>query len=213
MDNYNWIKIEKNGQLPSSIDPNNTYSDEVLIAYLLTEEDEIAYYSVGCYLRDLEKWQLNETISDPIFLAWKPINIYSVFPKNHNKHTMDTIFVDASCSGNPGYTEYRGIEKESNNIVFQARYLKATNNIGEFLAVVHALYLNPKIIYTDSVTAIAWVRQKKCKTNYKENKHNETLFHDIRKAELWLNQNVYTTQILKWDTKSLGEIPADYNKK
>lgn len=44
-----------------------------------------------------------------------------------------------------------------------------TNNIGEFLAIVHALALMEqrgirKAVYSDSYNAILWVNKRKCKT-------------------------------------------------
>lgn len=83
---------------------------------------------------------------------------------------QDAIAVDASCIGNPGKMEYRGIVVETGDIYFQSKvYPVGTNNIGEFLAIVHAMalmaqqgYYRP--IYSDSVTALLWVAQRSCKS-------------------------------------------------
>jgi len=93
-----------------------------------------------------------------------------------------------------------------------------TNNIGEFLALVLGLaYLKKNNLtwnlYTDSQTALAWLRQRKCKTKLPRNEQTEPLFVMIAKAEAWLRANTYTTRIYKWDTEHWGEIPADYNRK
>ena len=90
--------------------------------------------------------------------------------------------------------------------------------IGEFLAIVHGLALLKQKgfdmpIYSDSVNAISWVRQKKCKTKLPRNEETEALFQLIERAEKWLNTNTYTTRILKWETKEWGEIPADFGRK
>ena len=95
---------------------------------------------------------------------------------------------------------------------------KGTNNIGEFLAIVHGLALLKQKgfdmpIYSDSVNAISWVRQKKCKTKLSRTAETEELFKLIERAEKWLRENTYTTRILKWETKEWGEIPADFGRK
>ena len=83
----------------------------------------------------------------------------------------DSLAVDAACSGNPGDMEYRGVYvKTGQQIFIQGVYKEATNNIGEFLAIVLGLaYLKqhqlPWALYSDSKIAIAWIRQKQCKTN------------------------------------------------
>lgn len=132
---------------------------------------------------------------------------------------LDSICVDASTIDNPGVTEYRGMDSTTGQIVFQHRYDEATNNIGEFLAIVHALALYKKqgrelkIVYSDSANAISWVRQKKCKTKYERTEKNAKLFNDIQRAVAWLENNDYNTKVLKWNTTAWGQIPADYGRK
>lgn len=132
---------------------------------------------------------------------------------------LDSICVDASTIENPGVTEYRGVDTITKQVIFQHKYDEATNNIGEFLAIVHALALYKKqnkelkIIYSDSVNAISWVRQKKCKTKYEQTESNAKLFDDIKRAVAWLENNEYETKILKWNTGAWGQIPADYGRK
>ena len=131
----------------------------------------------------------------------------------------DSIAVDAACSGNPGDLEFRGVHVKSGKILFQRGvYPDGTVNIGEFLALVLGLiYLNKNNltvpIYTDSKTAIAWVRNKKAKTTLERTPQNEELFLMIEKAENWLKNNTYPNKIIKWETACWGEIPADYNRK
>lgn len=132
---------------------------------------------------------------------------------------LNALAVDAACSGNPGAMEYRGVMIDSRREVFRiGPFPKGTNNIGEFLAIVHGLSLlkahNLKMpIYTDSVTALAWVRNKKCKTLLPRDAQTEQLLGLVQRAELWLATNTYTTQVLKWDTPNWGEIPADFGRK
>ena len=130
----------------------------------------------------------------------------------------NSLAVDAACSGNPGPMEYRGVHIASRQEVFHFGPTKGTNNIGEFLALVHGLALLKQKgfdmpIYSDSVNAISWVRQKKCKTKLPRTAETEELFKLIERAEKWLRENTYTTRILKWETKEWGEIPADFGRK
>ena len=131
----------------------------------------------------------------------------------------DSIAVDAACSGNPGKMEYRGVYVKTNVEIFRiGPYENGTNNIGEFLAIVHALALqkqkNSKLpIYSDSLNALLWVKNKKCKTKLIQNEQNEPIFDLIVRAEKWLNENEYDVPLLKWQTQVWGEIPADFGRK
>ena len=115
--------------------------------------------------------------------------------------------------------EYQGVDTQSKKILFkQGPYKEATNNIGEFLALVHGLALLKKlksnqIVYSDSITAISWVKKKKCQTKLIPNKDNKEVFVLIHRAINWLNTNSYNTKIVKWETKNWGEIPADFGRK
>jgi len=132
----------------------------------------------------------------------------------------DSISVDAACSGNPGLMEYRGVHTISKEQIFiKGPYNEGTNNVGEFLALVHGLaYLKNEnnahtIIYTDSKTAMAWVRNKKIKTTLKQTAQNKTLFELMDRALSWLHKNEYSTEIIKSKTSTWGEIPADFGRK
>ncbi|MCL4140489.1 UNVERIFIED_CONTAM: hypothetical protein GTU68_048551 [Idotea baltica] len=132
---------------------------------------------------------------------------------------VPSISVDAACSGNPGKMEYRGVETHSKSQLFiQGPFEKGTNNIGEFLALVHGLgYLKQKMIdlpiYSDSRIAMSWVKKGQCRTNLQLTDENKPLFDMIKRAEKWLKENKYSTTILKWETKAWGEIPADFGRK
>ncbi len=130
-----------------------------------------------------------------------------------------SISVDAASSGNPGVMEYQGVDTKTQKKLFhQGPFAQGTNNIGEFLALVHGLaYLkernSDRIIYTDSRTAMSWVRKKSCNTKLPETPKNKDLFDLVRRAIDWLKNNQYTTPIVKWETKAWGEIPADFGRK
>jgi ribonuclease HI len=131
---------------------------------------------------------------------------------------MQSLSVDAACSGNPGVMEYQGVDTQTKEVWFHQKYELGTNNIGEFLAIVHGLAelkrRNLNIpIYTDSKTALSWIRQKKCKTKLERNPKTEELFKIIERAETWLNSNSWPQLLLKWETEKWGEIPADFGRK
>jgi ribonuclease HI len=132
---------------------------------------------------------------------------------------MYSISVDAASSGNPGIMEYQGVDTKTKKKLFkQGPFKQGTNNIGEFLALVHGLAFlkkqkSDRIIYTDSRIAMGWVRKKTCKTKLQPNSKNKTVFELIERAEKWLHTNSYNTPIVKWETKAWGEIPADFGRK
>lgn len=132
---------------------------------------------------------------------------------------LNSICVDAASSGNPGKMEYRGVDTKTRKVLFhKGTFENATNNVGEFLALVHGLAFlkqqqSDRVIYSDSRTAMSWVRKRHAKTSLKQNKKNAEVFELIKRAEIWLKDNAYKTQILKWETKIWGEIPADFGRK
>jgi ribonuclease HI len=134
-------------------------------------------------------------------------------------YIRESINVDVGCSGNPGIMEYRCMDTETGEELFHVGpYPKGTNNIGEFLGVVDALrYLNErgsdKPVYTDSVTAIAWVRKKELKTNLVRDDETESLWEKVEDAVQWLKEHDFTNPIYKWDTVNWGEIKADFGRK
>ena len=136
-----------------------------------------------------------------------------------NSIVVPSLSVDAACSGNPGVMEYRGVDTATGREIFRmGPFEHATNNIGEFLALVHGLallkqYNKTMPIYSDSVNAMAWVRAKKCRTKLARTEQNIEVFNLIARAERWLEDNHYTTKIIKWDTPNWGEIPADFGRK
>ena len=128
------------------------------------------------------------------------------------------LAVDAACSGNPGPMEYRGVYLGDGKEIFHFGPVHGTNNIGEFLAIVHALAMLDKqglkmTIYSDSRTAIGWVRKKCCKTQLEHTDETEELFQLIERAEAWLKAHRVTNPIVKWETSQWGEIPADFGRK
>ncbi len=150
-----------------------------------------------------------------IFSARKTENAGLSLPEGFNRNCL---VVDAACSGNPGPMEYRGVYLLTGQEVFHFGPVYGTNNIGEFLAIVHGLALLKKKnldmpVYSDSRNALLWVKQKRCKTKLERNARTEELFSLIERAENWLKENAYKTPLLKWETERWGEIPADFGRK
>ena len=142
------------------------------------------------------------------------------------KHAPDyvlnsnAIASDAACSGNPGPMEYRGVYLPNGQELFHFGPVHGTNNIGEFLGIVHAMALIrregwPMSVYSDSRNAIKWVNEGKCRTKLAVDEQTRPLFSLISRAEAWLAAHPIATRppLLKWDTDHWGEIPADFGRK
>ena len=150
--------------------------------------------------------------SKPIRPAYNPAKLPA-------EAIREAIAVDAACSGNPGAMEYRGVYLANGKEIFHYGPVHGTNNIGEFLAIVHGLALlkqkglDNMPIYSDSVNAQLWVRKHHCKTTLVRNDQTEKLYQMIERAEAWLRNNTYKNPIIKWQTDKWGEIPADFGRK
>ncbi|MDE7345469.1 MAG: ribonuclease H family protein [Muribaculaceae bacterium] len=127
--------------------------------------------------------------------------------------------VDASCQGNPGIMEYRGVDLSTGRELFKVGpFHDGTNNIGEFLAIVHALAeMNRRNewhnIYSDSKTALSWVRNRQVKTQLKQTDRNAKLFELLGRGLVWIRSHSWPVKIMKWQTELWGEIPADFGRK
>ncbi len=154
----------------------------------------------------------------------KPIPAYMTTRREVPKPSTEkplarAIAVDAACSGNPGVMEYRGVSLWDNKEIFHHKYELGTNNIGEFLAIVEGLArlkqagTEDVTIYSDSMIAIGWVQQGKCKTKLSVSPRTAQLLDVVRRAEGWLKANPFSTPIIKWPTEQWGEIPADFGRK
>ena len=156
-----------------------------------------------------------------------PAHVYMKKKADAPTFTLDTLppvveryalAVDAACSGNPGPMEYRGVYLGDGKEIFHFGPVHGTNNIGEFLAIVHALAMLDKqglkmTIYSDSRTAISWVRKKCCRTQLERTDETEELFLLIERAESWLKAHRISVPIVKWETEQWGEVPADFGRK
>lgn len=167
-----------------------------------------------------------ETISEAEWaMKQKPEKI--LYAKNSTTKTseiipdfeVNSICVDGSWNTKTGFIEYRGVYVATREQIFlKGPYADGTNNIAEFLGLVHALAYCKKNnlslpIYSDSKTAISWVKNKLAKTNHKPTNENQELFELLQRAELWLRNNTWQNRILKWETEHWGENPADFGRK
>ncbi|MFC4722745.1 viroplasmin family protein [Geojedonia litorea] len=175
------------------------------------------YKSFGTF--DAAKQALKGNYKDYITKGKFKSELSELQLKKIGQPNFNSIAVDAASSGNPGKMEYRGVDTKTKKQLFiQGPFEEGTNNIGEFLAIVHGLALlkknkSDRIIYTDSKTAISWVKKKTCNTKLERNQKTEKLFELIERAVHWLKTNQYSTPIVKWETKAWGEIPADFGRK
>ncbi|MFT4033123.1 MAG: ribonuclease H family protein [Siphonobacter sp.] len=143
-------------------------------------------------------------------------------PKNAmlaGKPITPALAVDAAWNTSSGVMEYQGVAYPSGELIFRmGPFDDGTNNVGEFLAIVHGLahlkkHNSSLPIYSDSRTAISWVKNKKANTKLPETERNKVLFELLDRAETWLQNNTFTTKILKWETEYWGENPADFGRK
>jgi hypothetical protein len=118
---------------------------------------------------------------------------------------------------NPGIFKYRLVNIETKEVIFEKIISgNCTNNLAELLGAVHAIgyntanYLNLPV-YTDSQTALSWIRKKLIKTK-----------HIVTDAELQEELDIALKYIktlskaehpLLWNTVAWGQIDADYGAK
>ena len=132
---------------------------------------------------------------------------------------MGAIAVDASCLGKPGKMESRGVDLATGEEIFRVGVFEdATNNIGEYLALVHALALCQakgwrRRIYSDSRTAIGWVFKRHANTAVRRTPRNGACLDLVARADKWLQTHPIGNRIEKWKTEEWGEIPADFDRK
>lgn len=153
------------------------------------------------------------------YLKPKEHPMQMIFDALYGSPIIPSISVDGACNGKTKQAEYQGVDTKSKQRIFhKGPFPEGTNNIMEFLALVHALSYCKRHhldvpIYSDSVTAIKWVKTKKARSKMSLNPQNAPLFALIERAEKWLKNNTYTNQILKWETQTWGEISADFGRK
>lgn len=141
---------------------------------------------------------------------------YEAFPEIR----LDAIAVDAACSRNPGPMEYQAVRVVDGQRIFHVGPIPAaTNNIGEYLAIIHCAAMLAKSgdrttpIYSDSRTAISWIRAGHSRSKLTPSPENSYARQLLAHADAWLANNVIPNPLLKWQTELWGEIPADFGRK
>lgn len=171
--------------------------------------------AVGAYKMPVDKFRANFYLKKVADGA----NVSPVAKPNVGKPIMKSISVDGAWNTSTGVVEYKGVMTDTKDLVFKmGPYQDGTNNIVEFLGIVHALayckqnslYLP---IYSDSRNAILWVKNKQHKSNHPRRNTNKQLFDLLDRAVDWLQKNTYSNQVLKWETDVWGENPADFGRK
>ena len=153
------------------------------------------------------------------YLKPKPSAMAPIVSALYGEPIIPSIAVDGACSGKTRDAEYQGVDTATKAALFRkGPFPDGTNNIMEFLAIVHALAYcaQRKLeipIYSDSRIALLWVRQKKAGTKLVRTERNAVLFDLVARAELWLQSHSYPNRLLKWETEAWGEIPADFGRK
>lgn len=181
------------------------FQGAIFKAFPSKELAESAYNSSSKTFIGKDKKIFSELNEEQLLLIGKPI--------------MDSISVDGAWNTSNGIVEYQGVETNSKKVLFKmGPFEDGTNNIVEFLGIIHALaYCKQKNIlipiYSDSLTAISWIRNKRIGTNHPKSERNSKLFELMDRGIKWLNENEYPNQILKWETKAWGENPADFGRK
>ena len=182
-------------------------------------QQQIKGFKGAMYKSFSTKEEAERALEEPAHLHWgaqaQTPPLADRLPEGFN---TNCLAVDAACSGNPGPMEYRGVYLATGEQIFHYGPVCGTNNIGEFLAIVHGLALlkqkNLQMpVYSDSRNALNWVKQKQCKTKLERTDKTEALFQLIGRAEKWLKENSTNCPVLKWETDRWGEIPADFGRK
>ena len=204
-DDWEEVKVQTNG-FPGALYKGFATSEEAAEAYRQ-------------YTGDEDKDQLSRLISSAKAKKIEKDSTNSASFSDNPEIDNDAWAVDASCLGNPGRMEYRGVDLKTGKVIFQiGPFDDATNNVGEYLALIHAMALMFKKgeyhnIYTDSITALSWWRKKKVNTKLVKTPRNEKVFELLARASVWANTHQYPGKVMKWDTDRWGEIPADYGRK
>ena len=201
-DDWEEVKLQTNG-----------FPGAVFKGYSSSEEATEAYRN---YSGTEDKNELFRLISNNS-LNSSQSNLQNL--KDNPEIDWDAWAVDASCLGNPGKMEYRGVDLKTGEVIFKmGPFEDATNNIGEYLALVHAMALMAKRgeyhnIYSDSITALSWFRKHKINSKLQQTSRNAKIFELLARASVWVNTHHFPAKVMKWQTERWGEIPADYGRK
>ncbi|MCH5242377.1 MAG: ribonuclease H family protein [Muribaculaceae bacterium] len=201
-DDWDEVKLQTDG-----------FPGAVFKGYATSEEATEAYRNFSGVEDRSELFRIISSANSKIGDQISPVS------KDNPEVDWNAWAVDASCLGNPGKMEYRGVNLKTGEVIFKVGpFEDATNNIGEYLAIVHAMALMAKKgewhnIYSDSRTAISWVRKKKHNSKLQPTKKNAKVMELLARADIWVQNHQFPGVIRKWETERWGEIPADFGRK
>ena len=119
------------------------------------------------------------------------------------------IATDGAHSAKERLTRFRAVDLSSGKELFSKAIGNWTNNIGEFLGIVEAVrYVmehpeSPRTIYSDSITAITWYRNKQTASSRR--------CPALQKAEIFLKvmeARIKDIEVLHWVIRLVGVFPA-----
>lgn len=124
------------------------------------------------------------------------------------------IATDGSHSVKNRLTRFRAVDIATGEELFSESIGNQTINRGEFLGVVEAAkyiianHYTPRVIYTDSITAIAWFQAKRTAS--------PKTHPALKRAEIFLKAfatEIESIEVRHWDNDGWGETPADFGEK
>lgn len=151
-----------------------------------------------------------------------PVSVPKVAPSDFPSPPFLTV--DAAYSHSTHILEWRGVLVDSNNRkveLFRSKpYKGGSANIGEFIAIVDGIewllsndFSMP--IYSDSITAQAWLRNGDHKSTVEIGKALSTRFSEafrmLKRPSTMVK--LKSCPVHDWKTKIWGEIPADFGRK
>ena len=130
------------------------------------------------------------------------------------------ICVDSSYSLTTKLLEWRVVDIESGKEIYKNSLYSNTlhiNNLGEFFALCRGIYHVLEnnldlVVYSDSTTSISWIENCRVNTTIK----NKKLLILVEEGLNYINRKKVTKglpKIEKWNSKSFGDIPADFGRK
>jgi ribonuclease HI len=140
------------------------------------------------------------------------------------------ICVDASTRGNPGISQYQIVDLDGKVKKVLSKKFYSTNNIAEFIGLCHAVHYcfenGDDNLFTDSMTALSWVKNGRINSNMARNRMTNAAWVMVGKSMNFIKQFKFDDHkqaliredgkavfLTKWFTSEWGEIPADFGNK
>lgn len=142
---------------------------------------------------------------------------------------MQGVFVNCKCEDNPGIAKFQLYDLNLKKVLTVSDNFYCSNDLTEFLGLVNSIYYcfhnNHEHLFSNSETAISWIRKKKYRSNLIRTKETEITWDKINKALKWLKTLEYTDKsgsfrdpstkkivyVHKWLESEWGKSPLFYN--